>query len=144
MLLYSANRNHQEQKLAENVKGLSTSTNDIIKVDISINNNEDGLTENNLIQIQNNNKSNSNRRDKLLKNDNTDQEKQVSNIRPDYGVSPETSSPKLNFEIVGDLMVNAITPVGVSSKCKHRFRIKPYGGAISEGVRNNQTVLQNK
>ena len=34
----SANRNHQEQKLAENVKGLPTSTTDIIKANISTNN----------------------------------------------------------------------------------------------------------
>ena len=70
--------------------------------------------------------------DKLLKNDSTDKEKKVSNIRPDDGVSPETSSPKLNIEIVGNSMINdGINPVGLSSKCKHRFRIKPYGGAIS-------------
>ena len=73
-----------------------------------------------------------NRRDKLLKNDSTDKEKQVSNIKPDCGVSPETSSPKLNIEIVGDSIINGITPVGLSCKCQHRFRIKPHGGAISE------------
>ena len=73
-----------------------------------------------------------NRRYKLLKNDNTDKEKQVPNIRPDFGVSPETSSPKLSIEIVGDSIINGITPVRLSSKCKHRFRIKPYRGAISE------------
>ena len=66
-----------------------------------------------------------NRRDRLLKNDNTDKEKQVPNIRPDFGVSLETSSPKLSIEIVGDLIINGITPVRLSSKCKHRFRIKP-------------------
>ena len=86
----------------------------------------------NKIQIQNNNlkqpKSNLNRRDKLLKNYGTDKEKQVSNIRPDCRVSPETSSPKLNIEIVGKLIV------GLSNKCKHRFRIKPYRGAISEDL----------
>ena len=60
--------------------GLPTSTNDIIKADISTNNNESALIENYHIQIQNNNKSNLNRRDELLKNDNTDNKKQVSNI----------------------------------------------------------------
>ena len=73
-----------------------------------------------------------NRRDKLLKNDNTDKEKQVPKIRPDFGVSPETSSPKLTIEVVGDSIINGITPVRLSSKRKHRFRIKPYGGAVSE------------
>ena len=73
-----------------------------------------------------------NRRDDLLKNDNTDKKKQVSNIRPDCGVSPESSSQKLNIEIVRDSMINGITPFGLSSKCKHRFQIKPYGGAIYE------------
>ena len=34
---------------------------------------------------------------------------------------------KLNIEIVDDLMIN-----GLSSKYKHKFRIKPYGGEISE------------
>ena len=65
----STNRNHHEQKLAENVKGLPTSTNDIVKADILTNNNvyaltesNHALTENNHIQIQNNNKSNLNRR----------------------------------------------------------------------------------
>ena len=51
--------------------------------------------------VENNNKSNLNRRDKL-KNDHTDKEKQVSNIRPDWGVSPETCPLKLNIEIVVD------------------------------------------
>ena len=78
----STKRNHQEQKSAENVKGLPTSTTDI-KACVSTNNNEDALTENNHIQIQNNSKSDLNRRDKLLKNDDKDKEKQVSNIRPD-------------------------------------------------------------
>ena len=73
-----------------------------------------------------------NRRDKLLKNDNTDKEKQVPNSRPDFGLSPETPSPKLSIEIAGDSIINGITPVRLSSKCKHRFRIKAYGGAISE------------
>ena len=71
----STKRNHQEQKLSENVKGLPPSTNDIIKAYISTNNNEDTLTENNHIQIQNNSKSSLNRTDKLLKNNNTDKEK---------------------------------------------------------------------
>ena len=91
------------------------------------------------------------RKDKLLKNDNIDKEKQVSNIRPDYGVSPETSSPKSNIEIIGDSMINGVTPVGLSSKYKHRFRKKPYGGAISEDLlsitsaqfsEESQTLLQ--
>ena len=68
----------------------------------------------------------------MLKNNNTDREKQVSNIRPDCSVSPETSSPKLNVEIVEDSMIKGITPVGLSSKCKHRFRIKVH--AISEDL----------
>ena len=97
------------------------------------NNNEDALTENNHI-LENNNKSNLNRRGKLLKTDNTNKEERVSNIRSDCGISSETSSPKLNIEIVGDLMKNGITPVGLSSKCKHKFRIKSYGGAISEDL----------
>ena len=63
--------------------GIPKSINDIIKANILTINNEDALAENNHIQIQNNNKSNLNRRDKLLKNDSTDKEKQVSNIRPD-------------------------------------------------------------
>ena len=100
------------------------------------NNNEDALTENNHI-LENNNKSNLNRRGKLLKTDNTNKEKRVSNIRSDCGTSSETSSPKLNIEIVGDLMKNGITPVGLSSKCKHKFRIKSYGGAISEDLVNH-------
>ena len=109
-----------------------TLTNDIIKVDISTNNNEDVLTEKN--HIHENSKSNLNRRDKLLKNDSTDKVKQVSNIRPNCVVSPETSSPKLCIEIVGDSIINGITSVGLSSKCEHRFRVKPYGGAISESL----------
>ena len=63
--------------------GIPKSINDIIKANILTINNEDALAENNHIQIQNSNKSNLNRRDKLLKNDSTDKEKQVSNIRPD-------------------------------------------------------------
>ena len=31
-------------------------------------------------------------------------------------------------------MINGINPVGLGSKYKHRFRIKPYGGAISEDL----------
>ena len=31
-------------------------------------------------------------------------------------------------------MINGITPDRLSSKCKHRFRITPYGGAISEDL----------
>ena len=116
----SANTPYQEQKLTENVRGLPTTTNCIIKVDILANNNEEALTENNHI-LENSNKSNLNRREKLLTNDNTDKEKQVSNIRPDCGISAETSSPKLNIEIVGDSMKNGITLVGLSSKCKHKF-----------------------
>ena len=60
-------------------------------------NNEDVLTENNHI-VENNNKSDLNRRDKLFENDDTeDKEKRVSNIRLECGVSPETTSPKLNI-----------------------------------------------
>ena len=75
-----------------------------------------------------------NRREKLLKNDNTSKKKQVSNIRPDCGVLPETSSLKLNIEIVDDSMINGITPVRLSSNYKNRFRIKRYGGAIFEDL----------
>ena len=132
----SVNGNHQEQKLAENAKRLPAFTNDSIKADILTNNNEEALTENNHI-LENNNKSNLNRRDKLLKKDNTDKEKRVSNIRPDCGVSPETSSPKLNIEIIGDLMINGITLVELSRKCKHKLRIKLYGGEMSEDLVNN-------
>ena len=64
---------------------------------ISTSNNENALTENNHI-FEINNKYNISRRQKLLKNENTDKEKQVSNC----GVSPETSSPKINIEIIGD------------------------------------------
>ena len=70
--------------------GLPTSTSYIIKANISTNNNEGALTANNHIQIQSNNKSNLNRRDELLKNDNTNKKKQVSNIRYDCGVSTES------------------------------------------------------
>ena len=31
-------------------------------------------------------------------------------------------------------MINGITPVGWSSKCEHRFQIKPYGKTISEDL----------
>ena len=65
-----------------------------------------------------------NRRDKLLKNHSIDKEKQGSNIRPGCGVSLETSSAKLNIEIVGDSMINRITPVGLSRNCKCEFRTK--------------------
>ena len=71
-----------------------------------------------------------NRRDRLLKN----KEKQVSNISPDCGVSPETSSPKLKIEIVGDSMISGKTLVGLTKKCKYRFQIKSYGGAISQDL----------
>ena len=108
------------------------------------NNNEEAITENNNI-LEKINKSKLNRKDKLLKNDNTFKEKQVSNIRLDCTVSQETSSPKLNIEIVGDLIVNGITPVGLSSKCKHKFRIKLYGGKISEDfVDNIRPTLRRK
>ena len=62
--------------------------------------------------------------------------KRVSNIRLDCAVSPETSSPKLNIEIAGNLIINGITHVGLSSKCKYKFQIKPYGGEISEDFGN--------
>ena len=78
-----------------------------------------------------------NRREKLLKNDSTDKEKHVSNIRSDCAVSPETSSSKLNIEIVGDSMINGITSVGLSSKCNHQFQIKTYRGAIPEDLVNH-------
>ena len=48
---------------------------------------------------------------KYLKNDSTDKEKQVSNIRPDCCASAETSLAKLNIKIFGDSMINGITPV---------------------------------
>ena len=125
------NRNHQEQNLAENVKGLPVQTNDIIKKDISTNSNENIRTENNHI-LENKNQFNLNRRDNLFKNENTNKDKQVLNIRPDCDVSPETL--KVNIKIVGDSMINRTSPVVLSSKCKNRFRIKPYGGAISEDL----------
>ena len=99
-------------------------------------NNEEALTENNHI-LENNNKFNLNRRNKFLKNGKTDKEKGVSNIRLDCALSPETSSPKLSTEIVGDLIINGITHVDLSSKCKYKFQIKPYGGQISEDFVNN-------
>ena len=88
-----ANRNHQEQKLAENVHELPTPTDDIIKEDISTKNNENNLTEKNHT-VENNKQSKLDSRGNLLKNDNTPKEKdnQVSNIRTDCGVSPETST----------------------------------------------------
>ena len=88
----------KENILVENIKGLPTKTNDIIKKDISTKNNENSLTENDHI-LENKNQFNLNKRDNLLKNDNTDQDKQVSNIRPDSGVSPETFTPKLNIKV---------------------------------------------
>ena len=57
--------------------GLPKSTNQIFKADISTDNNEDPLAENNHL-LENNNESNLNRGDKLLKNDYTDKEKQIS------------------------------------------------------------------
>ena len=37
-------------------------------------------------------------------------------------------------------MINPITPVGLSSKPKHKFRIKPYGGEITEDLVNNTSL----
>ena len=85
------------------------------------------------------------RREKLLKKDNTDKEKRALNIKLDWAVSLEFSSPKLNIEIVVDLMINGITPVGLSSKRKNKFRIKPCGGEISEDfVDNIRPTLRRK
>ena len=86
----------------------------------------------------------------VLKNDSTDKEKQVQNIRPDRGVSTETSSLKLTIEIVGDSVINGITPAGLSSEREHKVRIKPYEGAISvalvdhihPNLRRKSTLLQ--
>ena len=64
----STNRNHQLQKLAENVKELPTPINNIIKKDISTNKNGNVLIENNHI-LENKNHSNLNIRENLLKND---------------------------------------------------------------------------
>ena len=68
------NRNHQlkpsRTKISRENKRPLTRTNDIIKADISTNNKEDALTENNHI-LENNNKTNLNRRHKLLKYANT-------------------------------------------------------------------------
>ena len=52
-------------------------------------------------------------------------------------ISPETSSPKLKIEIVGHSMISGITPVGLSSKCRNRFWMKPYGGLISKDLVNH-------
>ena len=43
----------------------------------------------------------------------------------------------LNIDIVGDSMINGVTPVGLSSKFEHKFQIKTYGGAISEDIVNH-------
>ena len=115
------------------MKRLPTPTKDIFQEDISINNNENVLTEKNHIP-GNNNQFNLNSRDNLLKNDNRDKNKQTSNVRPDCSVSSETSTQKLNIEIVGNSMIIGINPVGLSSKRKNISRIKPYGGAISEDL----------
>ena len=72
---------------------ITPNTDTFYAVDILIKNNH---TLKNKIQL------NLNRRGNLLINKNTDKVTQVSNIRPDCGVSPETSTPKLNIEIVGD------------------------------------------
>ena len=72
---------------------ITPNTGTFYAVDILIKNNH---TLKNKIQL------NLNRRGNLLINKNTDKVKQVSNIRPDCSVSPETSTPKLNIEIVGD------------------------------------------
>ena len=67
------------------------------------------------------------------------------NIRPDCHGSPETFSPKLHIDIVGDLIINGISPAGLSSKLKHKFRIKPYEGEITEDLfDNNRTTLKRK
>ena len=72
---------------------ITPNTSTFYAVDILIKNNH---TLKNKIQL------NLNRRGNLLINKNTDKVTQVSNIRPDCGVSPETSTPKLNIETVGD------------------------------------------
>ena len=42
-------------------------------------------------------------------------------------------------------MINGITPVGLSSKLKHKFRIKPYEEEITEDLYdNNRTTLRRK
>ena len=43
----------------------------------------------------------------------------------------------LNIDIVGDSMINGVTPVELSSKSEHRSQIKTYGGAISEDIVNH-------
>ena len=117
----SAKGNHQEQKLAENVMGLPTSTNDKIKAGIMTKNNEEALTENNHI-LDNNNKSNLNRRDKLLKNDNTDKEKRVPNINKVQEL---------------DYLYQRRSSYFTSWQEKYQRKNKPQ-------KRNNKTVLQNK
>ena len=106
-----------------------------MKEDISSNNNKQALTENNYA-YDNSNQYNFNRRQNLLKGDNTDkgEEKQVSNFSgdSDSGVLPKPSTLRLNIEIVGDSTINGITPVGLRSNCENRFRIKPYRQAIPE------------
>lgn len=57
----SISRNHQEQKLVETASRLPAEINDIIKEDISTNNNENTLSENNHI-LKINNQSNLNRK----------------------------------------------------------------------------------
>ena len=88
--------------------------------------------ENYHIQIQNSNKSNLNRRDELLKNDNTDNKKPSFEYptwlwcitKKFFTEIKHWNCPWFNHK-------NGITPFELSSKCKHRFRIKPYGGAIA-------------
>ena len=104
-----------------NWQRLVTPTNDIFNEDILTNNNEKDLTENNHIP-GNNNQSNLNRREHLFKNDNRDKNKQVWNIRYDCGLSPETSTPKLNIEIFDSSMINGITSAGWSSKLKNSIK----------------------
>ena len=57
----SISRNHQEQKLVENASRLPAEINDIIKEDISTNNDENTLSENNHI-LKINDQSNLNRK----------------------------------------------------------------------------------
>ena len=116
-----------------------------MKEDISSKNNKQALTENNYA-LDNNNQYNFNRRQNLLKDDNADkgEERQVSNFRTDSGVLPRPSSPKLNIEIVGDSMINGITPVGLRDNCENRFRIKPYRQAISEKPLQSHTPRTQK
>ena len=98
-----------------------------MREDISSKNNKQALTENN------SNQYNFNRRQNLLKDDNTDkgEEKQVSNFRTESGVLPKSSTPKLNIKIVGDSTIKGITRVGLRGNCENRFRMKPYRQTIS-------------